>query len=64
MLKTNVPVKAYKNLEFLSSKEARTLRMLAEYYEPKVRFEKNNIVDTIVFFGSARLASKGCCKKP
>lgn len=52
------PVKAYKNLEFLSSKEARTLRMLAEYYEPKIRFEKNKIVDTIVFFGSARLACK------
>lgn len=58
MKKNDMPVKAYKNLEFLSSKEARTLRMLAEYYEPKIRFEKNNIVDTIVFFGSARLVSK------
>lgn len=58
MEKKVVPVKAYKNLEFLNSKEARTVRMLAEYYEPKFRFEKNNIVDTIVFFGSARLACK------
>ncbi|MDX9923960.1 MAG: TIGR00730 family Rossman fold protein [Ignavibacteriaceae bacterium] len=50
--------KAYKNLEFLNSSNARTVRMLAEYYEPKSRLEKNNIQDTIVFFGSARLKSR------
>jgi len=58
MKKDIKPVKAYKNLDFLSSKEARTVRMLAEYYEPKYRFEKNNVVDTIVFFGSARVVGK------
>lgn len=58
MKKDVKPVKAYKNLEFLGSKEARTIRMLSEYYEPKIRFEKNNIVDTIVFFGSARILNK------
>jgi uncharacterized protein (TIGR00730 family) len=58
MKKDIKPVKAYKNLEFLGSKEARTVRMLAEYYEPKVRFEKNKITDTIVFFGSARVVGK------
>ncbi|MEW6507797.1 MAG: TIGR00730 family Rossman fold protein [Bacteroidota bacterium] len=47
--------KAYKNLEFLNSADARTIRILAEYYEPKARFQRNNIVDTIVFFGSARI---------
>lgn len=50
--------KAYKNLEFLSSAEARTIRILSEYYEPKARFQKYNIVDTIVFFGSARIISR------
>ncbi|KUO60269.1 lysine decarboxylase [bacterium BRH_c32] len=50
--------KAYKNLEFLNSSNARTVRILAEYYEPKGRLEKNNIQDTIVFFGSARLKSR------
>lgn len=50
--------KAYNNLEFLNSSNARTVRMLAEYYEPKSRLEKNNIQDTIVFFGSARLKSR------
>ncbi len=52
------PVKAYKNLEFLNSTDARTVRILSEFYEPKSRFERNHIVDTIVFFGSARLYSR------
>ncbi|MFH0734523.1 MAG: TIGR00730 family Rossman fold protein [bacterium] len=51
------PKKAYNNLEFLNSPEARTIRILSEFYEPKARFEKENIQDTIVFFGSARLLS-------
>ncbi|MEN3039170.1 MAG: TIGR00730 family Rossman fold protein [Candidatus Kryptonium sp.] len=48
------PVKAYKNLKFLNSPDARVLRILAEYLEPLSRFKKYQIVDTIVFFGSAR----------
>ncbi|MGK9368604.1 TIGR00730 family Rossman fold protein [Melioribacter sp. Ez-97] len=58
MGKSKRPVKAYKNAEFLNSAEARTIRILSEYYEPKSRFEKNNIIDTIVFFGSARIISR------
>lgn len=50
-------VKAYNNYEFLNSSEARSLRILAEFHEPKSRFRKYNIVDTVVFFGSARLLS-------
>ena len=46
--------KAYKNLEFLSSREARTLRILSEYLEPQARFARYGIRDTVVFFGSAR----------
>jgi len=49
---------AFENKNFLHSPEARTLRILSEFYEPKARFEKLNVVDTIVFFGSARLVSK------
>ncbi len=48
------PEKAYKNLEFLNSSEARAIRILCEYEEPKRRFEQQNVDDTIVFFGSAR----------
>jgi len=49
--------KAYKNQEFLSSPESRTIRILAEYLEPEGRFKKYNIKDTVVFFGSARIPS-------
>jgi len=48
------PVKAYKNAEFLNSSEARTIRILCEYEEPKRRFKEHGITDTVVFFGSAR----------
>src|SRR5204863_54867 len=33
------PVQAYRNPGFLSSKDARELRILAEYLEPKSRFD-------------------------
>ncbi len=46
--------KAYKNQEFLMSREARSIRILAEYLEPQTRLERFDITDTVVFFGSAR----------
>lgn len=52
------PLKAYKNLEFLNSSEARTLRILSEFLEPAARFRKEKVVDTVVFFGSARTLSE------
>ena len=52
------PSKAYRNDDFLNSLEGRPLRILAEYAEPKSRFERHQIQDTIVFFGSARLVSR------
>ncbi len=52
------PVKAYNNTEFLNSADARTIRILSEFYEPKSRFWKYRIRDTVVFFGSARILSR------
>ena len=52
------PVKAYRNRGFLNSKEARELRILSEYLEPKRRFEQYRVDDTIVFMGSARTLSR------
>jgi uncharacterized protein (TIGR00730 family) len=52
------PVKAYKNPEFLTSPDARAIRMLAEFLEPSGRLRRAGIRDTIVFFGSARLKSR------
>ena len=54
MNKRPKPEKAYANQTFLNSTEERTIRILAEYYEPQARFKKYNINNTIVFFGSAR----------
>ncbi len=52
------PKKAYKNEAFIDSRDARPLRILAEYLEPGARFERLHVHDTIVFFGSARLLPK------
>jgi len=49
---------AYYSSEFLDSEEARPLRILAEYLEPLRRFHEQNIQDTVVFFGSARVHSR------
>jgi uncharacterized protein (TIGR00730 family) len=46
--------KAYKNLEFLNSHDARVIRILAEYLEPQQRLRNAGVEDTVVFFGSAR----------
>jgi uncharacterized protein (TIGR00730 family) len=48
------PSKAYNNLKFLNSPEARIIRMMCEYEEPRVRFVSEGVDATIVFFGSAR----------
>jgi len=49
--------KAYKNLDFLTSKDARPLRILSEYLHPKLQLEEQKVEDTIVIFGSARAPS-------
>ncbi len=53
--KKHKAVKAYKNLEFLSSPDARVIRLISEFLEPARRFRQQGIKDTIVFFGSARV---------
>ena len=50
--------KAYQDRRFLESKDARALRILAEYLEPLSRFRRYGVQDTIVFMGSARLLSE------
>ncbi len=51
---SKTPETAYKNLGFLNSASARTLRILSEYLEPQSRLQRQKVKDTIVFFGSAR----------
>ena len=49
---------SYQDPEFLESEEARPIRILAEYLEPLRRFKAQEIQDTVVFFGSARIHSR------
>ncbi len=52
------PTMAFKNADFLKSPDARPLRILSEYLEPAARLRRENVRDTIVFFGSARINPK------
>ena len=54
--------KAYKNLQFLNSPEARPMRILSEFLEPRKRFRDEGIRDTIVVFGSARILPRRSTK--
>jgi uncharacterized protein (TIGR00730 family) len=49
---------AYQNEPFLNSPDGRILRLLSEYSEPLSRFRREQIQDTVVFFGSARIPSR------
>ncbi len=49
------PPKAYKDVEFLNSPDARLVRMMSEFLEPQRRFRMEGVRDTIVFFGSSRI---------
>jgi uncharacterized protein (TIGR00730 family) len=49
---------AYENLAFLNGPEGRLLRIVAEYVEPLARFRREQIQDTVVFFGSARFRGR------
>jgi len=52
------PDKAYTSDGFIHSPDARGIRILSEYMEPEARFDKHDVDDTIVFFGSARTLSR------
>jgi uncharacterized protein (TIGR00730 family) len=54
---------AYENEHFLNSPDGRFLRILAEYSEPLTRFRREQIQDTVVFFGSARFHSHAAAQK-
>ncbi len=49
---------AYENLEFLNSPDGRLIRIVSEFLEPLARFRREQIQDTVVFFGSARFRGR------
>jgi uncharacterized protein (TIGR00730 family) len=54
---------AYEDDEFLDSTDARPIRILAEYLDPARRFRAQNVQDTVVFFGSARVLSRSSARR-
>ncbi len=60
---SNRPTRAYEDLNFLHSPDARALRILSEYIEPRSRFKRYRIEDTIIFFGSARIPPRDRAEK-
>ena len=54
MKKNELTEMAYKNLEFLKSREARTLRILSEYLEPLTRLNEWKVNNTVLFLGSSK----------
>jgi uncharacterized protein (TIGR00730 family) len=60
--KLNPAPLAYRNQPFLDSPDGRILRILAEYQEPLARFRREQIQDTVVFFGSARFQGQTFAK--
>ena len=60
---TDRPKRAYEDLDFLHSPDARALRILSEYIEPRSRFKHYEIEDTIIFFGSARILPRDQAEK-
>jgi uncharacterized protein (TIGR00730 family) len=49
---------AYENSAFLNSADGRPIRIISEYLEPLARFRREQIQDTVVFFGSARFTGR------
>ena len=49
---------AYENPVFLNSPDGRLIRVMSEYLEPLARFRREQIQDTVVFFGSARFRGR------
>jgi uncharacterized protein (TIGR00730 family) len=60
---TRIPQLAYFNRRFLESADARTLRILSEYLNPQAHFRRAGAIDTVVFFGSARIVPRDVAVK-
>jgi len=49
---------AYENVAFLNCPDGRLIRIVSEFLEPLARFRREQIQDTVVFFGSARFRGR------
>ena len=55
----HIPPLAYHDPQFIDSDEGRPIRIVSEYLAPLRTFGQAGISATVVFFGSARIASAG-----
>jgi uncharacterized protein (TIGR00730 family) len=53
-----IPQLAYTDPRFLESADARALRILSEYLDPRAQLRRAGVRHTVVFFGSARICSR------
>ena len=53
-----MPKLAYEDPTFMESLGARSLRIMAEYSDPLIRLRREEVGDTIVMFGSARIEAR------
>lgn len=53
------PTKAYRNIDFLTGPDARSIRILCEYLEPLQRLREEQVGRALIFFGSARARADG-----
>jgi len=60
---TKPPKPAFLNTQFIDSDAGRPLRILSEYLEPRDRFEREQIDDAVVFFGSARVLDRATARR-
>eukprot|EP00928_Gymnodinium_smaydae_P043574 TRINITY_DN29161_c0_g2_i1.p1 TRINITY_DN29161_c0_g2~~TRINITY_DN29161_c0_g2_i1.p1 ORF type:complete len:599 (-),score=136.03 TRINITY_DN29161_c0_g2_i1:266-2062(-) len=52
-----MPMKAYKNIDFIKSDSSRAFRIQCEFEETRLRLEANNIANTLLFVGSGKVKS-------
>ncbi len=55
ILMADYPLHSLEDHKFMAGSSARPLRIMAEYFYPASVFAKEDITDTIVFFGSSRI---------
>lgn len=52
------PPKAYRNQDFLNSSDARSIRVMCEFEEPRHRLQAEGVDNIVMLFGSARAKPK------
>lgn len=63
MTPTNIPLRAYEDIEFLKNDVCRAVRLQLEFLKPDHMMDLNQVESTIVIFGSARTPAPDVAQK-